>query len=114
MIDVLHVIPLNLGRHGETGLRSNLLRDMVEGARQELNRLTAILHQSACPTTYSVRVREGLAYDVILREARATNASLIVMGFRPRIWLSGWRRRQTVRRVLAGAPCPVMVVTAIK
>jgi nucleotide-binding universal stress UspA family protein len=55
-------------------------------------------------------IREGRPVEVILAEAAAPAADLIVMGASG---VSGWRRPSlgsTVRRVLERAPCPVLVV----
>ena len=76
----------------------------------ELKKLAGILWESEVGATVSVRVREGRAHEVIPREARSTNASLIIMGTRNRSWLSGLLRRNTVKRVIQNSPCPVMVL----
>jgi len=109
-VDVLHVIQLSPGRNEAAMLRPGLIRTMSEGARQELKKLAGILWESEVGATVSVRVREGRAHEVILREACATNASLIIMGTRNRSWLSGLPRRNTVKRVIQNSPCPVMVL----
>ena len=109
-VDVLHVIQLSPGRNEAAMLRPGLIRTMSEGARQELKKLVGILWESEVEATVSVRVREGRAHEVILREACATNASLIIMGTRNRSWLSGLLRRNTVKRVIQNSPCPVMVL----
>jgi nucleotide-binding universal stress UspA family protein len=85
---------------------------MSEGARQELKRLVGFLWEGEGKVIVSVRMREGRAHEVILREARFTNAALIIMGKRSRSWLSGFLRRNTVRCVLRHSPCPVMVLQA--
>ena len=112
VVDVLHVIQPNLGRDEAAMPRPGLIRTMSEGARQELKRLVAILWESEFKATVSVRVREGRAHEVILREACSTNASLIIMGTRNRSWLSRLLRRNTVKRVIQNSPCPVMVLRA--
>ena len=110
VVDVLHVIQTSLGRNEAAMLRRGLIRTMSEGARQELKKLVGILWESEVGATVSVRVREGRAHEVILREACSTNASLIIMGTRNRSWLSGLLRRNTVKRVIQNSPCPVMVL----
>jgi nucleotide-binding universal stress UspA family protein len=112
VVDVLHVIQPNLGRDEAVMPRLDLIRTMSEGAHRELNRLVGILWESEVEATISVRVREGCAHEVILREACSTNAALIIMGTRDRSWLSGLRRRNTVKRVVQNSPCPVMVLRA--
>ena len=112
IVDVLHVIQSNLGRDEAAMPRPDLIRIMSEGAHRELKKLVAILWESEVGTIVSVRVREGRAHEVILREACSTNASLIIMGTRNRSWLSGLLRRNTVKRVVQNSPCPVMVLRA--
>jgi nucleotide-binding universal stress UspA family protein len=112
VVDVLHVIQPSPGRDEAAMPRPGLIRTMNEGAYRELKRLVAILWESELKATVSVRVREGRAHEVILHEARSTNASLIIMGTRNRSWLSGLRRRHTVKRVVQNSPCPVMVLRA--
>ena len=87
-----------------------LIRTLIEGARQELKRLVGILWANESLTGVAIRVREGRADEVILCEAAATHASLIVMGMRDRSWLSRLLRRHTVKHVMHNAPCPVMVL----
>ena len=110
VVDVLHVIQPSPGRDEAAMPRPGLIRTMSEGVHRELKRLVAILWESEVGATVSVRVREGRAHEVILREACSTNASLIIMGTRDRSWLSGLLRRHTVKRVIQNSPCPVMVL----
>jgi nucleotide-binding universal stress UspA family protein len=110
VVDVLHVVQPGLGRHEAVMPGPGLIRTMIEGARQELKRLVGILWANEPRAAVSIRVREGRAHEVILCEARSTNASLIIMGMRNRSWLSGPLRRHTVKRVIQNSPCPVMVV----
>jgi nucleotide-binding universal stress UspA family protein len=112
VVDVLHVIQPDLGRDEAAMPHPGLIRTMSEGTRQELKRLVGILWENEVGVTVSVRVREGRAHEVILREACSTNASLIIMGTRNRSWLSGLLRRNTVKRVIQNSPCPVMVLRA--
>jgi nucleotide-binding universal stress UspA family protein len=109
VIDVLHVVHPVLGRNEVAMPGPGLIRTMVEGARQELKRLVGVLWANESNVPVSIRVREGRADEVILREAGSTNASLIIMGMRSRSWLSGWLRRHTVKHVIQNSPCPVMV-----
>jgi nucleotide-binding universal stress UspA family protein len=110
VVNVLHVIQPSPGRDEAAMPHPDLIRTMSEGAHRELKKLVGILWENELKITVSVRVREGRAHEVILREARSTNASLIIMGTRNRSWLSGLRRRNTVKRVVQNSPCPVMVL----
>jgi nucleotide-binding universal stress UspA family protein len=112
VVDVLHVIQPSLGRDEAAMPRPGLIRTISEGAHRELKRLLAILWESELKATVSVRVCEGRAHEVILREACSTNASLIIMGTRNHSWLSGLLRRNTVKRVVQNSSCPVMVLRA--
>jgi nucleotide-binding universal stress UspA family protein len=112
VVDVLHVVQTSVSRDEAAALRPGLIRTMSEGAGQELKRLVGILWEREGNAVVSVRVREGRAHEVILREARFTNAALIIMAKRSRSWLSGLLRRNTVRGVIQHSPCPVMVVQA--
>src|SRR5208337_4290968 len=82
VVDVLHVIQPNLGRDEAALLHPDLIRTISEGVHRELKKLVAILWESEVKATVSVRVREGRAHEVILREAGSTHASLIIMGTR--------------------------------
>lgn len=110
VVDVLHVIQPDLGRDEVAMPHPDLIRTMSEGAHRELKKLVGILWENELKATVSVRVREGHAHEVILREACSTNATLIIMGTRNRGWLSGLLRRNTVKRVVQNSPCLVMVL----
>jgi nucleotide-binding universal stress UspA family protein len=110
VVDVLHVVHPGLGRNEVAMPGPGLIRTKIEGTRQELKRLVGVLWANESNVPVSIRVREGRADEVILREAGSTNASLIIMGMRSRSWLSGLLRRHTVKHVIQNSPCPVMVV----
>jgi nucleotide-binding universal stress UspA family protein len=110
VVDVLHVVQPSYGRNEAAMPGTSLIHTMIEGARQELKKLVGILWVNEAKAPVSIRVREGRADEVILREADTTHASLIVMGMRDRSWLSRLLRRHTVKHVIQNAPCPVMVL----
>src|SRR6267154_263439 len=58
----------------------------------------------------AIAVREGRPHEIIIQEARDTNAGIIVMGSRDRIALSHLLRGSTLSRVIRNAPCPVLTV----
>jgi len=112
VVDVLHVIQLSPGRDAAALLHPDSIRTMSEGAHQELKKVVELLWENEVRAIVSVRVGEGCAHEVILHEACSTNAALIIMGTRNRSWLSGLRRRNTVKRVIQSSPCPVLVLRA--
>jgi nucleotide-binding universal stress UspA family protein len=110
MLDVLHVIHLNIAGEEQGIPRTNLIRQMSEAAQMEMRKLIETLLSGEIAATISVR--EGRPEEVILREAAAIKADLIVMKGQPR---SLWARLFSpgvLQRVLRHAPCPVMVVGA--
>jgi len=109
VVDVLHIVQPSLGRNETAIPDPGLVRTKIEGTRQQLKRLVGILWANESNARVSIRVREGRADEVILREAGSTNAALIIMGMRSRSWLSGLLRRHTVKHVIQNSPCPVMV-----
>jgi nucleotide-binding universal stress UspA family protein len=108
VVEVLHVIQFKPSRDMPAAPRAGLIRAMNDAVRQELKKLVGILWDSEIEA--AVKVREGLAHEVILREAADTNAELIIMGTRKHNWLSGVLRRNTVKHVMQDALCPVMVL----
>src|ERR1035437_4151589 len=71
---VLNVVHPSVCRDQAATLRPGLIHPTSEGARQELKRLVGFLWELEGKAIVSVRVREGRAHEVILREARFTNA----------------------------------------
>jgi nucleotide-binding universal stress UspA family protein len=110
VVDVLHVVQPSHGRHEAVVPGASLIRTLIDGARQELNKLVGMLWTNETKSPAFIRVREGRVDEVILREADATRASLIVMGMRDRSWMSRLLRRQTVKQVIQNSPCPVLVL----
>jgi nucleotide-binding universal stress UspA family protein len=110
IIRVLHAVQLNIAGEERGIARTGLIRELREAAREELGKLINSLWASETPA--AIMIREGRPKDVILQEARAGNADLIVMGAHPH---TGWRRvlhRNTAAYVMRHAPCPVLVVRA--
>ena len=110
MVDLLHVIQFNFTRQEEPRLPAGMIPALGRTARQELTKLVGLVQEGKGGTVFSIRVREGLVHEVILNEALATNARLIVMGTRDRSWLSGPFRRHPVKHVIQNSPCPVVVI----
>jgi nucleotide-binding universal stress UspA family protein len=108
IVRVLHAVHLNIIGEERGIARTKLIRELHEAARKELGRLINSLWVSETPAM--VIIRDGHPKDVILQEARASQADLIVMGARERV---GWRRLlscRTAENVIRHAPCPVLVV----
>jgi nucleotide-binding universal stress UspA family protein len=112
LIDVLHIVPANhiIARREPELFCPELIQAMSDAARGELKKLVGILWENEVDAT--VTVRKGKADEVIVREAVALEATLIVMGTSGRSRLPAWFRRNTVQRVIQNAPCPVLVIRA--
>jgi universal stress protein A len=110
VVDVLHVIQPSPGRPESAMPGTSLFRTLIEGTRLELKKLVGILWTNEALSAVSIRVLEGRADEVILREADTTNAALIIMGMRHRSWMSRLLRRHTVKHVIQNSPCPVLVL----
>lgn len=110
VVDVLHVVQFNSGRNHAAESALDRICILNEGVRRELRKTVGIIWANERKAQVSVQIREGRADEVILLEAAATQASLIIMGARHRSWLSRFWRRHTVKRVVQNSPCPVMVL----
>jgi nucleotide-binding universal stress UspA family protein len=108
MVNILHVVQPGFSQDGPAMRRPGLIHTISEPARQELKKLVSILWKSEMDA--AVKVREGRPHEGILREACDINAELIIMGTCRHRWLTGVLRRNTVKRVIQNAPCPVMVL----
>jgi len=108
VIDVVHVVQLNVAGE-ELGVpRTALIRQLSDAARQSLIKLIEMLWASDIMAT--VAIQEGRPADVIVREARARNSDLIIMGSHEKEGLLRLLRPNTAARVIRRAPCPVLVV----
>jgi universal stress protein A len=108
MIRMVHAVQLRVVGEERGIARAGLIRDLHEATREELRRLVKSLWVDETPAV--VIIREGRPKDVILQEARACKADLIVMGAHQH---GGWWRvlhRNTAEYVMRRAPCPVLVV----
>jgi len=107
-IHLLHVVQLNIAGEERGIPRTGLIRQMGDAARSALQKLVQVLWDGEIPAM--ITIREGRPSEVILREARDSNADLIVIGTSNRSWLSRVLRRNTVVRMVREAPCPVLVI----
>jgi nucleotide-binding universal stress UspA family protein len=108
IIQVLHAVQLNIVAEERGIPRTGLIRELHDAARQELEKLVESLWANETPA--AVIIREGRPKDVIVQEALACNADLIVMSAHHHL---GWRRvlhRDTANYVMRHAPCPALVV----
>ena len=110
VIELLHVVQLNIAGEERGVPRAGLVQGLAENARGELHKLVEELFDKETPAM--IAVREGQIDEVIVQEARATTATMVIMGLTKRVGLFRWFRRDPLRRVIRRAPCPVLVVRA--
>jgi nucleotide-binding universal stress UspA family protein len=108
VIDVLHVVELNIVGEEAGVPRTALIRQLSEVARQGLRKLIEILWAGEIMAT--VAIREGRPADVTVQEARARNSDLVIVGGHEKTGRLRMWRRNTVARVIRRARCPVLVV----
>jgi nucleotide-binding universal stress UspA family protein len=106
---LVHVIP-SLAR---TGTVPWVYREIEAELRADAARKLRTLLERA--RAAGVRARSRLlsgtpAHEAIAREARRAKADLIVVGTHGRTGLAGALIGSVARRVIAGAPCPVLSV----
>ncbi len=97
-------IPLLIG--GEP--RKELLADMVREAEKLLAPYAKALREIGVEP--ALIIKEGRAGDVIVQEAQTGSYELIVMGSRGLSNLEGLFMGSEAQRVLALAPCPVLII----
>ncbi len=78
----------------------------------DLAHLESALEESDVPWTLRQPVRGQDAAEEILAAAQESRADLIVLGLRRRTPVGKLLLGSTAQRVLLGAPCPVLSVTA--
>jgi nucleotide-binding universal stress UspA family protein len=89
---------------------ANLPAAMREQQRENEHRLTAFAVPPAGPElAIERRVVIGNPADVIIAEARDSNADLIVLGVHRRHGLDRWLRGSVTEHVVPAAPCHVLV-----
>jgi len=108
VIDVVHVVQLNIAGEEAGVPRTALIRQLSDAARQNLSKLIEILWAGEIMAT--VAIQEGRPADVIVQEARARNSDLIIIGTHKKQGRLRLFRRNTAARVIRRAPCPVLVV----
>ena len=97
-LHLVHVLPRRSGVEDEHAAIAETQRQLEE-----------VVGQDQKPRTY-VHVERGDAARQIVRYARETRASCIVMGEHTRAPLRRWFSHDTSRAVLHDAPCPVWYV----
>jgi nucleotide-binding universal stress UspA family protein len=114
-VEVIHVVPrlayvMPAGGYLPYSLASaEVLRAEREQARQSLGKLVAPLLGEG--VHIATRVLEGEPWRVILEEAEALEADLLVMGTHGRSGFEALLLGSVTEKVLRRAPCPVLVVT---
>jgi nucleotide-binding universal stress UspA family protein len=96
---------------GKLAPQRELAEIEIRRAKRHLERLGH--HYLSPKLQASFRVRTGVPHEEILAEATETNVELILFPtFRPSIWrqLVGFIYRETVRNLVAAAPCRVFVI----
>ncbi|NTU42880.1 MAG: universal stress protein, partial [Nitrospirales bacterium] len=61
-------------------------------------------------TTSEVIIKEGVPHEIILAEASAWSADLIVMGARGLSYMQGVILGSVSESVVKSSPCPVMII----
>jgi nucleotide-binding universal stress UspA family protein len=80
IVELLHVVQLNIVGEERGVPRLGLIRELSDNARRELHRLVEKLWED--DIVGAIAVREGRPHEIIVQEARDTNAGMIVMGSR--------------------------------
>ena len=107
IIEVLHVVHLNIVGEERGIPRANLVRGLRDQARQRLK--TAVEDILDEELMAIIAIRQGVPDQAIVHEARIANATIIVMSC-SRSGFGRWFRPDILRRVIRDAPCPVLVV----
>lgn len=110
-ISILHVInePVDLrGFYVPHISFEQLEKEIEEGAEKMMAKFCAEKMESFTNFTTSIVV--GIPYEEIIRNAKATDASLIVLGTHGRSGLDHIIFGSTAERVVRGASCPVLTV----
>ena len=85
---------------------------VIDAATQHFEALFHTLHRRADERHVSLETRVAVGHpaDQILKAAVSTGADLIVVGHRGRSAIRDWVFGSTSRRIVAHAPCSVLVV----
>ncbi len=88
------------------------IKDVKDAFYQEGERILDKAREIAKSMNFnlSVRIKEGIPHKIIIETAETLNCDLIVMGNQGRSGPSKLLIGSCTQRVLAGAPCPVLVV----
>lgn len=109
VIHVLHVVRIVGGRAWVARVSLDAeSRELMAAAHQGLGKLIGVLWGNEIPA--KTVIREGRPYDVIVEEALAMRADLMVVGASGHTGLQGLFAGDTVQQVVRRAPCPVLVV----
>jgi len=113
---LVHVMASIMPMVGDGYISPKAYDDMVNASRSYAQRQLDALVARAKKAGAKARglLLEGVAWDQVVRTARARKADLIVMGTQGRTGLAKLFLGSVAGRVVASAPCPVLTVRAGK
>jgi len=113
---LVHVMASVMPMVGDGYISPKAYDDMVNASRSYAQRQLDALVARAKKAGAKARglLLEGVAWDQVVRTARARKADLIVMGTQGRTGLAKLFLGSVAGRVVASAPCPVLTVRAGK
>jgi universal stress protein A len=111
---VAHVLPTVIPMAGDGYISPRAYDDMMAASRAHAQRQLDRLVGAAKKARVRARafLLEGVAWEQLVRLARARKAALIVMGTHGRTGLSRLFLGSVAERVIGSAPCPVLTVRA--
>lgn len=115
-IILLHVVTAEVSKMPLFFLDDNKLDEMkdkmMENAEHELARIKD-KHLSDANLKVTLKVREGVAYDEILKEEKESGADLITISSRGHSLLTDFFYGSTTEKVVRRATCSVLVVRKV-
>ena len=109
---VAHVMSLVVPGVGDEYVSPNLYQEILASTSADANRRLDALVTKARKAGVRARglLLEGVAFDRILRAAKAQRADVVVMGTHGRTGLARLFLGSVAERVVTLSPCPVMTV----
>jgi len=111
---LVHVLANIIPMVGDGYISPQVFGDMVKASRTHAQRRLDALIAAAKKAGVRARglILEGVAWEQLVRTARARKADLIVMGTHGRTGLARLFLGSVAERVVGSAPCPVLTVRA--